>query len=56
MPALAETQLPLLVRHKNCGLLPQKFPGETKEAFYYRLSRIYYVSIDDIQKIFASPS
>ena len=56
MPALAETQYPIFLRDKNCGVLPEQNQGETITEYYHRLSLIYFIPVEVIEKFFASPS
>ena len=56
MPALAETQYPIFLRDKNCGVLPEQNQGETILEYYYQLSRIYFIPVEEVEKIFASLS
>lgn len=41
MPALAETQLPYLLRDIQRGLVSPRKPGESTASYYYELSILY---------------
>jgi hypothetical protein len=53
MAKLAETQKPFLVRDIDNGTLPAKIKGESYTSYTIRLSRIYYLPHDEVQRAVA---
>lgn len=54
MPALAETQTPFLVRDHQNGLVPHRLEGEELYQYHIRLSQLYGLSSDEVEKILRS--
>ena len=52
MPALAETQLPYLLRDIQTGLVPPRKPGESTESYYHELAVFYYLHKEKIAQLF----
>ncbi len=56
MPALGETQSPFFIRDLQCGTIPSKVNGETNSEYYYRLSRRYFLSLEEITRVLSGTS